>query len=231
MRSFLEELFISVVDKILQQSNIVGEVNMKRTYEELMQEIEEKWTVENITAVLDEMGIEYELVDEEVEQKVSVNEMKEQKEIKYRLRHKATGQYVSYLGVERYKKDSLLPEKIDAIEFVDDYEDAEVYVYEHTELDKSGKLKFSPMEKLELFYSSFFLDVVKFEEDKLYTFYSEDFDMYFDDILVEDYIDEKMVITLISNNKGKPKGTNNPDVLQIFKSHTNFTRHEVSDLD
>ena len=38
---------------------------MKRTYAELMKEIEEKWTVENVTAVLDEMGIEYELVDEE----------------------------------------------------------------------------------------------------------------------------------------------------------------------
>lgn len=204
---------------------------MKRSYAELMKEIKEKWTVENITDILDEMNIEYELVDEEGEAKVSINEMKEQNEIKYKLKHKLTGQYVSYLGIERYEKGSLLPEKIEAIEFIDDYEDAEMYVYKYTELDKSGKLKFSPMEKLELFYSSFFLDVVKFEEDKLYTFYSEDFDMYFDDILVEDYIDEKMVITLTSNNKGKPKGTNNPDVLHIFKSHTNFTRHEVSDLD
>lgn len=42
---------------------------MKRSYEELMKEIKEKWTVENIAAVLDEMGVEYELVEKVEDEK------------------------------------------------------------------------------------------------------------------------------------------------------------------
>lgn len=34
---------------------------MKRSYNEMMKELEEKWTVENITSTLDSMGVEYEL--------------------------------------------------------------------------------------------------------------------------------------------------------------------------
>lgn len=185
---------------------------------------DERWVVTPTT-----IGKGIDLINEEDERRMS--EINNQKEFKYRLKHKSTGQYVSYLGVEKYERDSLLPKKIDAIEFVDDSEDAEVLTYELTALDASGKLIYSPMEKLELFYCKFFLDVEKAEDDKLYTFYSADFNMYFDEILVEDYIDEKMVITLTSNNKGKPKGTKNPDVLQMFESHTEFTRHEVSEID
>ena len=210
---------------------------MKRTYAELMKEIEEKWTVENVTAVLDEMGIEYELVDEEGEQKVSVNEMNEKKEIKYRLQHKATGQYVSYLGIERYKKDSLLPEKIDAIEFVDDYEDAEVFTYVYTDLDASGKLIYNPMEKLELFYCKFFLGVKQVEEER-YLFYSEELDNYFNYIEVESNLSNATSFVLdsvphesLSTHDLRESGTKDSRIIELFEQNTNFHKVKVSDLD
>src|SRR5699024_7863954 len=201
-----------------------------------MQELEEKWTVENATALLDEMNIEYELVDEEGETKVSINEMKEQKEIKYRLRHKATGQYVSYLGIERYKKDSSLPEKIDAIEFVDDYEDAEVLIYKYTDLDTSGKLIYNPMEKLELFYCTFFLDVERVEEDEKYLFYSEELDTYFDYISMDTALNGAMSFRLdsvpsVSTYDLKNSGTSDEEIIELFEQNTNFHKVRVSDLD
>lgn len=214
---------------------------MKRTYAELMKEIEEKWTVENITAVLDEMGIEYELVEEEGEQKVSVNEMNEKKEIKYVLQHKSTNQYVSYLGVESYEEDSLLPEKIDAIEFVDDYEDAEVFTYEYTDLDTSGKLKYSPVEKLELFYFRFFLgvenieEVKQIEEDEKYLFYSEDLDSYFNYIEIESFLNGTSFILdsvpSLSTYDLKDSGTNNKEIIELFEQNTNFHKVKVSNID
>lgn len=201
-----------------------------------MKEIKEKWTVENITAVLDEMGIEYELVEEEGEQKVSVNEMRETKEFNYVLQHKSTGQYVSYLGIERYKKDSLLPEKIDAIEFVDDYEDAEVFNYECTDLDTSGKLIHSPMEKLELFYCTFFLDVKQIEKDERYLFYSEELDSYFNYIEIEPSLNNATSFILdsvpsLSTYDLKNSGTKNKEIIELFEQNTNFHKVKVSDLD
>lgn len=209
---------------------------LKRTYAELMQELEEKWTVENITDILDEMGIEYELVEEEGEQKVSVNEMKERKEFNYVLQHKSTGQYVSYLGIERYKEDSLLPEKIDAIEFVDDYEDAEVFTYEYTDLDASGKLIYNPMEKLELFYCTFFLDVKQVEKDEKYLFYSEDLDTYFDYISMDTALNGAMSFRLdsvpsVSTYDLKNSGTNDKEIIELFEQNTNFHKVRVSDID
>lgn len=213
---------------------------MKRTYAELMKEIEEKWTVENITAVLDEMNIEYELVDEEGEAKVSINEMKEQKEFNYVLQHKATGQYVSYLGIERYKKDSLLPEKIDAIEFVDDYEDAEVFTYVYTDLDASGKLIYNPMEKLELFYCKFFLDVKQVEEqveeNERYLFYSEELDNYFNYIEVESNLSNATSFVLdsvpsVSTYDLKNSGTSDEEIIELFEQNTSFHKVKVSDID
>lgn len=201
-----------------------------------MKEIEEKWTVENTTAVLDEMGIEYELVEEEGEQKVSVNEMNEEKEIKYRLKHKSTGQYVSYLGVERYKEDSLLPEKIDAIEFVDDYEDAEVLTYKYSDLDTSGKLIYDPTEKLELFYCTFFLDVEQIEEDEKYLFYSEDLDTYFDYISIDTALNGATSFRLDSVPPVylydfTHSGTSDEEIIKLFEQNTNFHKVKVSDLD
>ena len=202
-----------------------------------MKEIEEKWTVENITAVLDEMGVEYELKgEEEGEQKVSVNEMKEKKEFNYVLQHKATGQYVSYLGVERYKEDSLLPEKIDAIEFVDDYEDAEVFTYEYTDLDTSEKLIYSPMEKLELFYCTFFLDVKQVEKDEKYLFYSEDLDTYFDYISIDTALNGATSFRLDSVPPVylydfTHSGTSDEEIIELFEQNTNFHKVKVSDLD
>ena len=211
---------------------------MKRTYAELMKEIEEKWTVENITAVLDEMGIEYELVEEEGEQKVSVNEMKEQKEFNYVLQHKSTGQYVSYLRIERYKKDSLLPEKIDAIEFVDDYEDAEVFTYEYTDLDTSGKLIYNPMEKLELLYCKFFLGVKQVEEEERYLFYSEELDSYFNYIEVESNLSNATSFVLdsvphesLSTHDLRESGTKDSRIIELFEQNTSFHKVKVSDLD
>ena len=211
---------------------------MKRTYAELIKEIEEKWTVENITDILDEMGIEYELVEEEEEQKVSVNEMKEQKEFNYVLQHKATGQYVSYLGIERYKKDSLLPEKIDAIEFVDDYEDAEVFTYVYTDLDASGKLIYNPMEKLELFYCKFFLDVKQVEEEERYLFYSEELDSYFNYIEVESNLSNATSFVLdsvphesLSTHDLRESGTKDSRIIELFEQNTSFHKVKVSDLD
>lgn len=201
-----------------------------------MQKLEEKWTVENVTALLDEMNIEYELVEEEGEQKVSINEMKEQEEIKYRLKHKSTGQYVSYLGIERYKKDSLLPEKIDAIEFVDDYEDAEVLTYKYSDLDTSGKLIYDPTEKLELFYCTFFLDVEQVEEDEKYLFYSEDLDTYFDYIDIDTTLNGATSFRLdsvpsVSTYDLKNSGTNNKEIIELFEQNTNFHKVKVSNLD
>lgn len=209
---------------------------MKRTYAELMKEIEEKWTVENITAVLDEMGIEYELVDEEGEQKVGVNEMNEKKEIKYVLQHKSTGQYVSYLGVESYEEDSLLPKKVDAIEFADDYEDAEVFTYEYTYLDTSGKLKYSPVEKLEIFYFRFFLGVEEVEEDEKYLFYSEDLDTYFDYISIDTALNGATSFRLDSVPPVyiydfKHSGTSDEEIIELFEQNTNFHKVKVSDID
>lgn len=214
---------------------------MKRTYAELMQELEEKWTVENITDILDEMGIEYELVDEEGETKVSVNEMEERKEFYYVLQHKSTGQYVSYLGVESYKEDSLIPEKIDAIEFVDNYGDAEVLTYKYTDLDTSGKLIHSPVERLDLFYSMFFLEMKslkedeRVEEDEKYLFYSEDLDSYFNYIEIESSLNGSSFVLdsvpSISAYDLRNSGTNNKEIIELFEQNTNFHKVKVSDID
>lgn len=171
---------------------------------------------------------------------MSVNEMNEKKEFNYVLQHKATGQYVSYLGVERYKKDSLLPEKIDAIEFVDDYEDAEVFTYEYTDLDTSGKLIFNPMEKLELFYCTFFLDVKQVEEqveeDERYLFYSEDLDTYFDYISIDTALNGATSFRLDSVPPVylydfTHSGTSDEEIIELFEQNTNFHKVKVSDLE
>lgn len=139
---------------------------MKRTYEELMKEIKEKWTVENITAVLDSMGVEYELMSEE----------DKSNEIKYKLKHKSTGQYVSYLGVADYREGSMIPEKIDAIEFTDLESEAEEFFFEWEDNDLHIV---SPLANLELFYTKFFLELEEIkEDDEEYVFYSEETGMF-----------------------------------------------------
>lgn len=208
---------------------------MKRTYAELMKEIEEKWTVENITAVLDEMGIEYELVDEEGEQKVSVNEMKEQKEIKYRLRHKATGQYVSYLGVVDYHEDVMIPEKIDAIEFTDLESEAEEFFFEWEDNDLDIVPQLS-LNRLELYYTQFFLEIEKIEEDEKYLFYSEDLDTYFDYIDIDTTLNGATSFRLdsvpsVSTYNLKNSGTNDKEIIELFEQKTNFHKVKVSDLE
>lgn len=161
--------------------------------------------------------------------------MNEKKEIKYKLKHKSTGQYVSYLGVESYKEDSLIPEKIDAIEFVDDYEYAEMFTYEYTDLDTSGKLKYSPMEKLELFYCKFFLDVEKVEEEEKYLLYSEDLDSYFNHIEIESALNGSTFILdsvpSISTCDLKNSGTNDKEIIELFEQNTSFHKVKVSDID
>lgn len=157
---------------------------MKRTYVELMQELEEKWTVENVTAVLDEMGIEYELVvEEEGEQKVSVNEMKtgEIKEYKYRLRHRVTGQFVSYLDVISWNEPIGVPHKIGAIEFSDIENEAEIISFKYD--DGSGENTHYPLAYLlsrhEDCYGQYLLDMeVVVEDEEEYVFYSQESGMY-----------------------------------------------------
>lgn len=185
-----------------------------------------EWTVRKTT-----VGVGIDLINKGSEEK-----MNNQKEIKYRLQHKSTGQYVSYLGVEKYKKDSLLPEKIDAIEFVDDYEDAEVLTYECTDLDTSGKLIYDPTEKLELFYCTFFLDVEQVEEDEKYLFYSEDLDTYFDYIDIDTALNGAMSFRLdsvpsVSTYDLKNSGTSDEEIIELFEQNTNFHKVKVSDID
>src|SRR5699024_817633 len=158
------------------------------------------------------------------------------KEYQYRLRHRVTGQFVSYLGIERYKKDSSLPEKIDAIEFVDDYEAAEVLIYKYTDLDTSGKLIYNPMEILELFYCTFFLDVEWIEEDERYLLYSEDLDTYFDYISMDTALNGAMSVRLdsvpsVSTYDLKSSGTSDEEIIELFEQNTNFHKVRVSDLD
>lgn len=179
------------------------------------------------------IGKGIDLINEEDERRMS--EMNNQKEFKYRLKHKMTGQYVSYLGIEKYEEDSLLPKKIDAIEFVDDSEDADVLTYEYTDLDTSGKLKYSPMEKLELFYFTFFLDVEKVEEDEKYLFYSEDLDSYFNYIEIESALNGSSFVLdsvpSISAYDLRNSGTNNKEIIELFEQKTNFHKVKVSDID
>lgn len=180
------------------------------------------------------IGKGIDLINEEDERRMS--EMNNQKEFKYRLKHKMTGQYVSYLGVEKYERDSLLPKKIDAIEFVDDSEDAEVLTYACTALDASEKLIYTPMEKLELFYCTFFLDVEQVEEDEKYLFYSEDLDTYFDYISMDTALNGATSFRLdsvpsVSTYDLKNSGTNNKEIIELFEQNTNFHKVKVSDLD
>lgn len=208
---------------------------MKRTYVELMQELEEKWTVENVTALLDEMNIEYELVDEEGETKVSINEMKEQKEITYRLRHKATGQYVSYLGVVDYHEDVMIPEKIDAIEFTDLKSEAEEFFFEWEDNDLDIVPQLS-LNRLELYYTQFFLEIEKIEEDEKYLFYSEDLDTYFDYIDIDTTLNGATSFRLdsvpsVSTYNLKNSGTNDKEIIELFEQNTNFHKVKVSDIE
>lgn len=180
------------------------------------------------------IGKGIDLINEEDERRMS--EMNNQKEFKYRLKHKSTGQYVSYLGIEKYEEDSLLPKKIDAIEFVDDSEDADVLTYACTALDASEKLIFSPMEKLEFFYCKFFLDVERVEEDEKYLFYSEDLDTYFDYISIDTASNGATSFRLDSVPPVyiydfKHSGTSDEEIIELFEQNTNFHKVKVSDLD
>src|SRR5699024_270055 len=154
-----------------------------------MQELEEKWTVENATALLDEMNIEYELVDEEGETKVSINEMKtgEIKEYQYRLRHRVTGQFVSYLDVTSWNETIGAPHKIGAIEFSDIENEAEIISFNYD--DGSGENTHYTLDYLLVRHESchriYLLDMVAVVGDEIYLFYSEELDTYFDYISID----------------------------------------------
>lgn len=213
---------------------------MKRTYAELMKEIEEKWTVENITDILDEMGIEYELVEEEGEQKVSVNEMKtgENKEYQYRLRHRVTGQFVSYLDVTSWNETIGAPHKIGAIEFSDIEDEAEIISFNYD--DGSGENTHYPLDYLlsrhEDCYGQYLLDMEVVVEDEKYLFYSEDLDTYFDYISIDTALNGATSFRLDSVPPVyiydfKHSGTSDEEIIELFEQNTNFHKVKVSDLD
>lgn len=213
---------------------------MKRTYAELMQEIEEKWTVENITAVLDEMGIEYELVEEEGEQKVSVNEMKtgEIKEYQYTLRHRVTGQFVSYLDVTSWNEPIGVPHKISAIEFSDIENEAEIISFNYD--DGSGENTHYPLAYLlsrhEECYGEYLLDMEAVTEDEKYLFYSEDLDTYFDYIDIDTTLNGATSFRLdsvpsLSAYDLRNSGTSDEEIIELFEQNTNFHKVKVSDLE
>ena len=213
---------------------------MKRTYAELMKEIEEKWTVENITTVLDEMGIEYELVEEEGEQKVSVNEMKigEIKEYQYRLRHRVTGQFVSYLDVTSWNEPLGVPQKIGAIEFSDIEDEAEIISFNYD--DGSGENTHYPLAYIlsrhEECYGQYLLDMEAVVEDEKYLFYSEDLDTYFDYISIDTALNGATSFRLDSVPPVylydfKHSGTSDEEIIELFEQNTNFHKVKVSDLD
>lgn len=213
---------------------------MKRTYAELMQELEEKWTVENVTDILDEMGVEYELVEEEGEQKVSVNEMKtgEIKEYQYRLRHRVTGQFVSYLDVTSWNETIGAPHKIGAIEFSDIENEAEIISFNYD--DGSGENTHYPLDYLlsrhEDYYGKYLLDMEAVVEDEKYLFYSEDLDTYFDYIDIDTALNGAMSFRLdsvpsVSTYDLKNSGTSDEEIIKLFEQNTSFHKVKVSDLD
>lgn len=213
---------------------------MKRTYEELMKEIKEKWTVENITAVLDSMGVEYELMSEEGEQKMSVNEMKagEIKEYQYRLRHRVTGQFVSYLDVISWNEPTGVPQKIGAIEFSDIENEAEIISLKYD--DGSGENTHYPLAYLlsrhEDCYGQYLLDMEVVVEDEKYLFYSEDLDTYFDYISIDTALNGATSFRLDSVPPVylydfTHSGTSDEEIIELFEQNTNFQKVRVRDLD
>ena len=166
---------------------------------------------------------------------MSVIEMNEKKEIKYRLRHKATGQYVSYLGVVNYHEDMMIPEKIDSIEFTDLESEAEEFFFEweDNDLDIAPHLS---LNRLELYYTQFFLDVERLEEEERYLFYSEELDTYFDYIDIDTALNGAMSFRLdsvpsVSTYDLRDSGTSDEEIIELFEQNTNFQKVRVSDLD
>lgn len=160
--------------------------------------------------------------------------MNEKKEIKYRLKHKSTGQYISYLGVVDYHENMMIPEKIDSIEFTDLESEAEEFFFEWEDNDLDIVPQLS-LNRLELYYTQFFLDVERLEEDERYLFYSEDLDSYFNYIEIESALNGSTFILdsvpSISTYDLKNSGTNNKEIIELFEQNTNFHKVKVSDID
>ena len=166
---------------------------------------------------------------------MSVIDMNEKKEIKYRLKHKSTGQYVSYLGVVDYHEDMMIPEKIESIEFTDLESEAEEFFFEWEDNDLDIVPQLS-LNRLELYYTQFFLDVERLEKDEKYLFYSEDLDTYFDYISIDTALNGATSFRLDSVPPVylydlRDSGTSDEEIIELFEQNTNFHKVRVSDID
>lgn len=183
-----------------------------------------EWSIRKTT-----IGAGIDLLNKEEDEEMNSNKQ----EIKYRLKHKSTGQYVSYLGVEEYEGDALLLKKVDATEFVDNKEDAEEF---HFGWEDNNMLLASPLGRLELFYMKFFLEIEEVKEEESYLFYSEDLDTYFDYIDIDTTLNGATSFRLdsvpsLSTYDLKNSGINDKEIIELFEQHTNFYKVKVSDLD
>lgn len=158
------------------------------------------------------------------------------KKCQYTLRHRVTGQFVSYLDVSSWNEAIGTPHKIGAIEFSDIENEAEIISFNYD--DGSGENTHYPLAYLlsrhEECYGEYLLDMEAVVEDEKYLFYSEDLDSYFNYIEIESALNgSSFVLDSVPSSTYdlKNSGTNNKEIIELFEQNTNFHKVKVSDID